>query len=213
MSSGAVLPPDLARFGPSQHALARAGACSCQCENLLWCCHWWHAATCQSPGNRAAHGVQDRASRAPVGHCPALDVDCKGCWVGLSRRGTAGARPLTGPGAPSRTGKDGGGKIFSDGLRRPITFFLFLASSNMCWDGPLGKILVYGIPTWVISLSCPSVLAWSCCAWSGTLGKKQRACAGARAERRSGRRWRIWAPGLRVRLMIPRWWFWGGRHC
>src|ERR1035441_9651927 len=47
-------------------------------------------------------------------------------------------------------------KIFSSGFAAAITFFLFLASLQYVLDmRPLGKILVYGIPTWTVQLILP----------------------------------------------------------
>src|SRR5205809_216614 len=47
-------------------------------------------------------------------------------------------------------------QIFSGGIATAITFFLFLASLQYVLEmKPLGKILVYGIPTWVIQLILP----------------------------------------------------------
>jgi C4-dicarboxylate transporter, DctM subunit len=47
-------------------------------------------------------------------------------------------------------------QIFSSGMAAAITFFLFLASLRYVTEmKPLGKILVYGIPTWVVQLILP----------------------------------------------------------
>src|SRR5438045_6416767 len=47
-------------------------------------------------------------------------------------------------------------KIFSSGFGAAISFFLFLASFQYVLAvKPLGKILVYGVPVWVIQLFLP----------------------------------------------------------
>src|SRR6266550_3330120 len=44
-------------------------------------------------------------------------------------------------------------QIFSSGFAAAISFFLFLSSLQYVLDlKPLGKILVYGIPVWIIQL-------------------------------------------------------------
>ena len=95
-------------------------------------------------------------------------------------------------------------KVFSSGFAAAICFFLCLASLQYVLAlKPLGKILVYGIPVWVIQLFLPLGfglitlrLIWHASEkwrWRGAALALAAAVAGAA----------IWAPGSPDRLMIP----------
>jgi tripartite ATP-independent transporter DctM subunit len=95
-------------------------------------------------------------------------------------------------------------KIFSSGFAAAICFFLCLASMQYVLEmKPLGKILVYGIPVWVIQLFLPLGfglitlrLVWHASEkwrWRGVALALAAAMAGLAA----------WSPGSADRLMIP----------
>ena len=89
-------------------------------------------------------------------------------------------------------------QIFSSGFAAAITFFLFLASLQYVLAmKPLGKILVYGIPVWVIQLILPLGfgLVLLRLVWHASEKYGGRALALALAARAVGVA--IWAPGLR----------------
>src|ERR1039457_169046 len=94
-------------------------------------------------------------------------------------------------------------QIFSNGFAAAITFFLFLASLQYVLEmRPLGKILVYGIPTWTIQLVLPVGfglvmlrLVWHA---SEKYGGRALALALTAAAIGVG----IWAPGSPERLMV-----------
>ena len=95
-------------------------------------------------------------------------------------------------------------RIFSSGFAAAISFFLFLASLQYVLAvKPLGKVLVYGVPVWVIQLFLPLGfglvalrLVWHASEkWSG------RSLALALAALVAGVA--IWAPGSPAHWMIP----------
>jgi C4-dicarboxylate transporter DctM subunit len=97
-----------------------------------------------------------------------------------------------------------GARIFSSGFAAAICFFLCLASMQYVLEmKPLGKILVYGIPVWVIQLFLPLGfglitlrLVWHASdkwLWRGVALALAAAVAGVA----------VWAPGSPDRLMIP----------
>ena len=56
----------------------------------------------------------------------------------------------------SRAALKAAARIFSSGFAAAISFFLFLSSLQYVLDlKPLGKILVYGIPVWLVQLFLP----------------------------------------------------------
>ena len=95
-------------------------------------------------------------------------------------------------------------KIFSSGFAAAICFFLCLASMQYVLEvKPLGKILVYGIPVWVIQLFLPLGfglitlrLIWHAAAkwrWRGVTLLFAAAVVGMA----------IWAPGSPERWLVP----------
>ena len=95
-------------------------------------------------------------------------------------------------------------QIFSSGFAAAITFFLFLASLQYVLEmRPLGKILVYGIPTWVIQLILPIGfgLVMLRLVWHASEKYGGRALALTLAAAAVGMA--VWAPGSPERLMIP----------
>jgi tripartite ATP-independent transporter DctM subunit len=95
-------------------------------------------------------------------------------------------------------------RIFSSGFSAAITFFLCLASLQYVLEvRPLGKLLVYGIPVWVIQLVLPLGfgliavrLVWHASEkWSGRLLSVALAAALAGMA--------IWAPVSPEHLMVP----------
>ena len=96
-------------------------------------------------------------------------------------------------------------QVFSSGFAAAIAFFLFLASLQYVLEvRPLGKILVYGIPVWVIQLILPLGFGLITVA-PGLARLGEMALAG-----RWRSRWRAavaaWRPGRRVRRtgwMVP----------
>ena len=95
-------------------------------------------------------------------------------------------------------------KIFSSGFAAAICFFLCLASMQYVLEvKPLGKILVYGIPVWVIQLFLPLGfglitlrLIWHAAAkwrWRGVTFLFAAAVVGMA----------IWAPGSPERWLVP----------
>jgi tripartite ATP-independent transporter DctM subunit len=97
-----------------------------------------------------------------------------------------------------------GAKIFSNGFAAAICFFLCLASMQYVLEmKPLGKILVYGIPVWVVQLFLPLGfglitlrLIWHASeqwCWRGVALALAAAVAGMAA----------WSPGSPDRWMIP----------
>jgi len=98
-------------------------------------------------------------------------------------------------------------QIFSSGIAAAITFFLFLASLRYVLEmRPLGKVLVYGIPTWVVQLILPIGfglillrLVWhSSEKYGGRVMTLVLAAAAAGVASAT-----IWAPATPERLMIP----------
>jgi C4-dicarboxylate transporter DctM subunit len=95
-------------------------------------------------------------------------------------------------------------QIFSSGFAAAITFFLFLASLQYVLGmRPLGKILVYGIPVWVVQLILPIGfgLVLLRLVWNASEKYGGRALALALGAAAVGVA--IWAPGSPERLMIP----------
>jgi tripartite ATP-independent transporter DctM subunit len=95
-------------------------------------------------------------------------------------------------------------QIFSSAFAAAITFFLFLASLQYVLGmRPLGRILVYGIPVWVIQLILPIGfgLILLRLVWHASERYAGRAIALGLAAAAVGVA--IWAPGSPERLMIP----------
>ena len=97
-----------------------------------------------------------------------------------------------------------GAKIFSSGFAAAICFFLCLASMQYVLEvKPLGKILVYGIPVWVIQLVLPLGfglitlrLLWHASEkwrWRGVALVLAAVVAGVA----------VWSPGSPERWMVP----------
>jgi tripartite ATP-independent transporter DctM subunit len=95
-------------------------------------------------------------------------------------------------------------RIFSNGFATAISFFLFLSSLQYVLDlKPLGKILVYGIPVWIIQLFLPLGFALVALrlVWHASEKWSGRSLTLALAALVSGMA--IWAPISPEHWMIP----------
>ena len=95
-------------------------------------------------------------------------------------------------------------RIFSGGFAAAITAFLCVASFQYVLDvRPLGKILVYGIPVWIVQMILPWGFGLVACRlwWHASTQWGGRFVALAVALAVAGLAW--WAPGSPERWLIP----------
>jgi tripartite ATP-independent transporter DctM subunit len=95
-------------------------------------------------------------------------------------------------------------RIFSGGFAAAISAFLCVASVQYVFDvKPLGRILVYGIPVWIVQLILPWGFGLVACrlVWHASTRWGGRLLALAVALAVAGLAW--WAPGSPERWLIP----------
>ena len=201
VSSGAVLPPDLLG-SPDSATLSRGRRWCRQGENLLLVVPL--VAMLLLPvveiilRNAFKTGISD--SSAIVQHLT-LIVGMLGGAIAARDRRLLALSPVQ---ALLHGRARAAAQIFTSGFAAAITFFLFLASLQYVLEmRPLGQILVYGIPIWVIQLILPIGfgLVLLRLIWHASEKYLGRALALALAAAAVGLA--IWAPGSPDRLMIP----------
>jgi C4-dicarboxylate transporter, DctM subunit len=201
MSSGTVLTPDLVG-SPESATRSRRQRLFCQCENLLLVIPL--AAMLLLPVAeivlRTVFKTGISGSSAIVQHLTLIVGMLGGAIAARDRRLLALSPVQTLLKGRARTAA----QLFSSGFAAAITFFLFLASLQYVLGmRPLGKTLVYGIPTWVIQLVLPIGfgLVLLRLLWHASEKYGGRALALVLAAAVVGVA--IWAPVSPERLMIP----------
>ena len=201
MSSGTVLPHDLVG-SPELATRSRGLRLFCQCENLLLVVPL--VAMLLLPVVeivlRMVFKTGISGSSAIVQHLTLIVGMLGGAIAARDGRLLALSPVQTLLKGRARTAA----QIFSSGFAAAITFFLFLASLQYVLEmRPLGKILVYGIPTWVIQLILPIGfgLVMLRLVWHASEKYGGRALALTLAAAAVGMA--VWAPGSPERLMIP----------
>ena len=201
MSSGTVLTPDLVG-SPESTTLSWGRRLFCQGENLLLVIPL--AAMLLLPVVeivlRMVFKTGISGSSVIVQHLTLIVGMLGGAIAARDRRLLALSPVQTLLGGRARTAA----QIFSSGFAAAITFFLFLASLRYVLEmRPLGKILVYGLPVWLVQLILPIGfgLVMLRLVWHASEKFGGRALAIALAAAVAGVA--IWAPVSPERLMMP----------